>query len=153
MNGLRAVAVWLMIVVAESISGTIRRIWLAPALGDLKSHQIGVLTGSVLILLIAWLTARWLDAPTFKAQLQTGLLWMLLNRLAVDVADVVFRVRCRVCDWQFNAKNAHRIRSIAGTVDGFGLSSVVVCTRVGGKDDSHTQTAVEKLIMQIKSDG
>mgnify|MGYP000019864735 FL=1 len=78
MSGSRAVAVWLMIVVAESISGTIRRIWLAPALGELKSHQIGVLTGSVLILLIAWLTARWLDAPTFKAQLQTGVLWMLL---------------------------------------------------------------------------
>jgi hypothetical protein len=78
MNLQRAIAVWLLIVVTESISGTIRRIWLVPALGELKSHQIGVLTASVLILFIAWLTARWLDARTFKAQLQIGVLWVVL---------------------------------------------------------------------------
>jgi hypothetical protein len=68
----------MLIVVAESVSGTIRRIWLVPALGERMSHQIGVLIGSILILLIAWLTARWLDAQTLKAQLQIGVLWVVL---------------------------------------------------------------------------
>jgi hypothetical protein len=60
-----------------------------PALGELKSHQIGALTGSVLILLMAWLTAGWLDAPTCKEQLQTSVLWavpMLCFELGVGFA-------------------------------------------------------------------
>jgi hypothetical protein len=78
MNWRRALAIWLLIVVAESISGTIRRVWLVPAIGERASHQIGVLIGSILILLIAWLSARWLDARTLKAQLQIGALWVVL---------------------------------------------------------------------------
>jgi hypothetical protein len=78
MNWGRAIAIWMLIVLAESVSGTIRRIWLVPALGERTSHQIGVLTGSILILFIAWLTARWLDARTFKGQLQIGVLWVAL---------------------------------------------------------------------------
>ncbi len=78
MNWGRAIAIWLLIVIAESISGTIRQIWLAPAIGERSSHQIGVLIGSALILFIAWLTARWLDARTRKMQLQVGALWVVL---------------------------------------------------------------------------
>jgi hypothetical protein len=78
MNWWRAIAIWLLILAAESINGTIRRIWLVPALGEHTSHQIGVVAASALILFIAWLTARWLDAQTFKAQLKTGVLWVVL---------------------------------------------------------------------------
>ena len=78
MNWGRAIAIWLLILTAESIAGTIRRIWLVPALGEHTAHQIGVVVASALILFIAWLTARWLDARTFKAQLQVGVLWVAL---------------------------------------------------------------------------
>lgn len=78
MNWWRVIAIWLLILAAESINGTIRRLWLVPVLGAHTSHQIGVLIASTLILFIAWLTARWLDARTFKAQLQVGLLWVVL---------------------------------------------------------------------------
>jgi hypothetical protein len=78
MNWRRALAIWLVIVIAESISGTIRRIWLVPAAGEKVSHQIGVLIGSILILLIAWSSARWLGARTSRAQLQIGALWATL---------------------------------------------------------------------------
>lgn len=78
MNWGRAIAIWMLIVLAESVSGTIRRVWLVPALGERTSHQIGVLIGSILILFIAWLTVRWRDARTLKAQLQTGALWVVL---------------------------------------------------------------------------
>lgn len=78
MNWGRAIAIWLLILAAESIAGTIRRIWLVPALGEHTAHQIGVVAASLLILFIAWLTARWLDARPFKAQLQVGVLWVVL---------------------------------------------------------------------------
>ena len=78
MNWWRAIAIWLLILAAESINGTIRRLWLVPSLGEHTSHQIGVVVASALILLIAWLTARFLDARTFKAQLQIGVLWVVL---------------------------------------------------------------------------
>lgn len=82
MNLRRVIAIGLLILAAESVNGTIRRLWLdpvlVPALGERTSHQIGVLTASALILFIAWLTARWLDARTFTAQLKTGVLWVVL---------------------------------------------------------------------------
>lgn len=78
MNWGRAIAIWMLIMVAESASGAVRRIWMVPALGEKPSHQIGVLIGSLLILLITWLTARWLDARTRKQQLQVGALWVVL---------------------------------------------------------------------------
>jgi hypothetical protein len=74
----RATAVWLLILATESVNGTMRRMWLVPALGEHTAHQIGVPIASALILFIAWLTARWLDARTFKAQLQIGVLWVVL---------------------------------------------------------------------------
>jgi len=37
----RALAVWLLIVVAESIHGTLRQLFLAPLIGDLPAWQWG----------------------------------------------------------------------------------------------------------------
>lgn len=74
----RAIAVWLLIVVAESVNGTIRQLWLVPLVGDRAAHQLGVLVASVLIFFIAWLTIRWQGAATRKSQLQIGLLWVVL---------------------------------------------------------------------------
>lgn len=74
----RAITVWLLILIAESISGTIRRLWLVPELGEHTAHQIGVATASILILLIAWWMASWLHARTLKRQLQIGALWVIL---------------------------------------------------------------------------
>lgn len=74
----RAIALWLLIVLAESIHGTLRQLFLAPLLGDLLSRQWGVLTACVLIFLIAWFGSRWLDARTFAQQLKVGALWVVL---------------------------------------------------------------------------
>jgi hypothetical protein len=79
MNPGRAVAVWLLIIAAESVSGTIRQLWIAPALGARPAHRIGVLVGVALIALISWLTARWLGARTTSARLQIGALWVVLT--------------------------------------------------------------------------
>ena len=52
-----AILVWLLIIVAESVHGVLRNLFVAPAIGDFEARQAGVFTGSALILLIAWLTA------------------------------------------------------------------------------------------------
>jgi hypothetical protein len=74
----KAISIWLLIVFAESVNGTIREFFIAPAIGDRSTRQIGFVVGSALILFIAWLTAPWLRAETFKAQLKVGGLWLML---------------------------------------------------------------------------
>ena len=78
MNWARALAVWLLIVVAESIHGTVRQLFIAPAIGDLPARQIGVATGSVIIFVIAWVCIRWIGAGSFSQQICVGLLWIVL---------------------------------------------------------------------------
>ncbi|MCU0822257.1 MAG: hypothetical protein MUC95_07275 [Spirochaetes bacterium] len=77
MNWIRAIAVWMLIAVVESVHGTIRQLFLAPVIGDMPSRQVGVFVGSALILLVSWLTARWLGADTFKNQFRIGALWVV----------------------------------------------------------------------------
>lgn len=74
----RALATWLLIVVAESIHGTIRQIFIVPVIGDLPARQAGVLIGSAIIFAIAWMCIRWIGARTFGEQLEVGLLWVVL---------------------------------------------------------------------------
>ena len=51
----RAAAVWLILIGAEVVHGAIRVLLVEPYVGDLRSRQIGVLTGSFLVLGIAYL--------------------------------------------------------------------------------------------------
>lgn len=76
---LRAFAIWLLFIVAESVNGTIRELWLVPALGDVRAHQIGFVSGSILILAIATLFVLWLHPSRILELLQVGLLWLVLT--------------------------------------------------------------------------
>ena len=78
MHWRRTIAVWILIAVAESIHGVIRQLFIAPIIGELPARQVGVFVTSALILLIAYLTTRWLDARTLKNQLQIGAVWVVL---------------------------------------------------------------------------
>ena len=75
---LRAIAVWLLIAVIESVHGTLRMLLIVPAIGDAPARQLGFVIGAVLILIIAWLTAPWLSAQTRAQQWLVGVLWMVL---------------------------------------------------------------------------
>lgn len=78
MNWRRACWVWLLIVLAESLHGVLRQWLLVPRLGDLVARQWGVLSGALIIFLIACATVRWIGAQRLKQQLQLGLLWSVL---------------------------------------------------------------------------
>jgi hypothetical protein len=81
----RALLAWCGLFTLEALHGVARTLWLVPRVGDLASRQIGVATGSALIFLVAWLTARWIAAPSRGAALFVGVLWVALT-LAGEVA-------------------------------------------------------------------
>lgn len=78
---LRVIAVWLIIVCVESIHGTLRTLFLAPYVGDFQSRQISIFTGSLLILLVAYLFIRWIRAETTRSLIVVGLVWLALTLL------------------------------------------------------------------------
>lgn len=69
----------LLIVIAESIHGAIRQLFVAPALGDLPARQVGVLIGSAIIFAIAITFVRWIDSRSFGEQFRVGILWVVLT--------------------------------------------------------------------------
>ena len=77
----RALLVWMLIMLVETALGMAREIFVAPALGDLRARQLGVLSGSLLVLCIAGLTARWLGASDRRTQLLVGAFWAGLTLL------------------------------------------------------------------------
>ncbi len=82
---LRAFLVWLIIAAGEVAQGILRVRYLNRPLGDHRARQIGVATGSLLILLIAWLAREWIGARTTAQQFTVGGLWLGLM-LAFDVS-------------------------------------------------------------------
>lgn len=75
----RPICVWLVIILAESIHGIIRNAFIAPIIGDLRSRQIGVFIGSLIIFCIACLFACWLRASSTRFLLGIGLVWVVLT--------------------------------------------------------------------------
>jgi apolipoprotein N-acyltransferase len=72
-------AVWLVIIVAESLHGTARELWLKPLVGDFRARQIAFFSGMALILLVALLLVRWLHTERHRQLLHVGLLWAALT--------------------------------------------------------------------------
>jgi hypothetical protein len=79
---IRACFVWLVIIAAESIQGTLRRLLTAD---DLPARQIGVLAGALVVLAIAFLTLRQLDLQNTREAIAVGAIWVALT-VAFDVA-------------------------------------------------------------------
>ena len=82
---LRALAVWLLIIVAESLHGTFRVLCLAPYLGDFRARQVSVFSGALLIFIITFLFIRWMAVPSAKTLLAVGACWVVLTA-AFEVA-------------------------------------------------------------------
>lgn len=72
----RGAAVWLALVVAETLHGIARTLLLAPHVGDFRARQIAVFSGSALILAIAYATVRWIGARSTRELLTLGLSWL-----------------------------------------------------------------------------
>jgi peptidoglycan/LPS O-acetylase OafA/YrhL len=69
----------MVMMLAETAHGAVRELIIAPVLGGLRARQLGVFVGSLLIFIIAWLMARWLNAATRREQLIVGGFWVTLT--------------------------------------------------------------------------
>lgn len=67
MHLVRGFLVWLLIMFAESVHGTLRQLFLAPAVGDFTARRISFFTGMLLIFLITYLLVRGIGAPTSES--------------------------------------------------------------------------------------
>ena len=77
---LRAFGVWLLLMVAEVVHGVLRLLFLVPVVGDFRARQIGVLSGSLIVLAIACLRIAWMDAGASNRRLGAiGLAWVSLT--------------------------------------------------------------------------
>ena len=88
----RACLIWLIIATAEVLHGIIRVRLLNRRVGDHRARQIGVFTGSGIILVIAWFSVPWLGASSAAQLLGAGFLWLtLMLALEVVFGRLVFR--------------------------------------------------------------
>ena len=81
MYRVRALAVLLLIIFAESVHGTLRQLFLAPLIGDFAARRISFFVAILLIFLITYLFIRWISAPNVKSLFAVGLMWMILMTL------------------------------------------------------------------------
>jgi hypothetical protein len=75
---LRALAVWLLIVLAETVQGGLRQALSSPEM-EFAIRQVSVVAGAVVIFAITWLCLRWMDVRSGPAALALGLFWVLLT--------------------------------------------------------------------------
>lgn len=80
----RAFAVWLLMMLIETVHGVLRTTLLAPVVGDVASRQIGVFSGSLLILAVTYLSLGWLRLDWNRLRLVVGIVWVVLT-LAFEV--------------------------------------------------------------------
>lgn len=75
----RGLVVWLIIICAESLHGTIRELFLKPLIGDLRARQVGFFTALAIILAITFIFIRWVQASNNKQLLAVGITWAALT--------------------------------------------------------------------------
>jgi hypothetical protein len=78
---LRGFTIWLLIIFAEIIHGTLRQLFLAPMVGDFTARRIAFFVGLLLIFGITYFFIRWIRATSFKALLAVGVMWMILTAI------------------------------------------------------------------------
>ena len=93
---LRSLTIWLVLIVAEIAHGILRAIVLVPIVGEFRSNQMGVFTGSVIILLIAYFTIRWIGAKWPSELLLVGLIWLVFT----VAFEVLFGRLVMGLDWE-----------------------------------------------------
>jgi hypothetical protein len=102
---LRGLAVWCGIMLVETLHGILRVKILAPRVGDRRSRQLGVLTGSLLILAITFAMASWIGGSDDLQLLVLGCLWAALTvGFEIVLGRLVFRMSWKRIRNEFNPR-------------------------------------------------
>ncbi|MBX3290571.1 MAG: hypothetical protein KF855_14745 [Acidobacteria bacterium] len=78
---LKALAVWLLIILAETLHGILRGLLLVPLTGDLAARQIGVVIGSLIIFAVSYFTIDRIGTTNWQQRLFIGFGWVILTVL------------------------------------------------------------------------
>lgn len=73
---IRAILVWLLLMIAESVQGALRRVLLDPQV-ELAVRQGSVAIGVVVIFAFTWFCWPWMKIRTERGALAVGLLWVV----------------------------------------------------------------------------
>lgn len=75
---LRALAIWLLIILTESAQGSLRRLLTDPDV-EFLIRQASVVTGALVIFAITWFSLRWMRIRTAAGALAVGVFWVGLT--------------------------------------------------------------------------
>jgi hypothetical protein len=75
----RSLVVWFLMLVLASVNGAIREALLIPMMGDVAGRAVSTLTLSGLVLLLTYLTIRWIHPRSGRETSIIGILWVMLT--------------------------------------------------------------------------
>ena len=75
----RALGLWFLLMIAETLQGLWRAKVLAVWIGDAAAREVSVFTGSLVILLITLASIGWIAARRTRTLLLVGLTWVVLT--------------------------------------------------------------------------
>jgi len=75
----RALVVWFLMLVLASVNGAIREALLIPMMGDVAGRAVSTLTLSGLVLLLTYLTIRWIHPRSRREMWIISILWVTLT--------------------------------------------------------------------------
>ena len=75
----RAILVWLLIMLVETVHGVARGLLLVPRVGEEMASRIGWPVGMILVLLISAAAIRWVRLRGTRALLAVGAVWAVLT--------------------------------------------------------------------------
>ncbi len=75
----RGFFVWLLIIFAETLHGTVRTLLIEPFIGGFRARQVSVLIGSAIIVFITFLFVRWLKGNYTYQFILVGVMWVGLT--------------------------------------------------------------------------
>jgi hypothetical protein len=80
---MRALLVWLLMMLAESLHGVLRRLLFGPEI-QLPVRQVSVAVATLIVFGIAWISLGWMKIRTTGGAVTVGLLWALMT-LAFEI--------------------------------------------------------------------
>jgi hypothetical protein len=76
---IRAGATWLVILVLASLNGAVRDLIVAPRIGDTVARAISTIVLCGLVLVVTWVSVRWVGPRQPGQALRVGLFWVVLT--------------------------------------------------------------------------
>jgi hypothetical protein len=94
---LKTILIFVIIAVAEVLHGILRTKLLVPKVGAFRSGQIGVFSGSLIIIIIAYLSIVWIAPKNTYQALMVGAVWLvLMTCFEIYLIRVVFKMKWKV---------------------------------------------------------